>query len=73
MIAKYNESESQLPTEPLLLDSEQARLMLGISARTLWSLTNAKEIPSVRLRRKVMYDLQELRGYVEQLKAQQRK
>lgn len=42
---------------------------LGISRRTLWSLTNCGRIPHVRLSpRAVRYDLEDLRKFVEQCK-----
>ena len=55
---------SPAPLQPLL-DSKQAAALLGISARTLWSLTASAEIRSVRIRRAVRYRLVDLEAYVE--------
>lgn len=38
-----------------LLDAKQTAALLAISARTLWSMTNAGMIPCVRIGRSVRY------------------
>jgi excisionase family DNA binding protein len=38
-----------------LMTAKQAAAMLAISARSLWSMTNARAIPCVRLGRSVRY------------------
>ena len=43
---------------PLLISANKAAETLGVSARTLWTLTRAGTIPHVRLGRRVMYSLQ---------------
>jgi excisionase family DNA binding protein len=44
------------PTDPdTLLNANQTAALLAISARTLWSLTNAGMIPCVRIGRSVRY------------------
>jgi excisionase family DNA binding protein len=44
------------PLDPdTLLDAKQTAALLAISARTLWSMTNAGMIPSVRIGRSVRY------------------
>ena len=54
------------PSEPpLLIDAERAAAMIGIGTRTLWSLTDADEIPHVRIRRRVLYPVEELRRWIE--------
>jgi excisionase family DNA binding protein len=52
------------PNEPLLVDVPAASKLLGISDRTLWSMTKAGEVPCVRLRRRVLYAPQALRDWV---------
>jgi len=49
---------------PLLKPVEAAKL-LSISPRTLWTLTDNGEIPSVRVGRQVRYDLLDLQNYIE--------
>ena len=49
----------------LLLDAHQAARALSISERTLWSLTDKGEIPSVRIGRRVLYDPRALRGWID--------
>lgn len=52
-----------------LLRADQAAAYLGISPRTLWSLTNCGEIASVRFgagrRKSVRYDLCDLEAWIE--------
>lgn len=51
-----------------LLTTKQAAEYLGISQRTLWTMTNAGVIPSVRFgagrRQSVRYDLDDLDGWI---------
>jgi excisionase family DNA binding protein len=49
--------------ERLLVDSREAAKMLGISARTLWSLTNEGRIRPVRIGRLVRYSHDALRQF----------
>jgi hypothetical protein len=39
--------------------------MLGISERLLWTWTNAKSIPHVRIGARVLYPVDELRRWLE--------
>ena len=48
----------------LLLRPSEAAESLGISERTLWSLTDDGTIPCVRLGRSVRYDVEVLRAWV---------
>lgn len=52
--------------EPLLIGAKVAASMLGISARSLWALTNAGAIPVVRLGRRTLYSPAALRSWIEQ-------
>ena len=54
----------EAPTK-LLLNSAEAAQALGISERTLWSLTASGEIPVVRVRRSVRYAVDSLREWIE--------
>ncbi len=59
---------SDTPTTPLLLSATEAARMLSISPRTLWSLTRDGEIPCVRVRHRVLYDIEDLRAYIAEQK-----
>lgn len=50
---------------PLLVSANEASRMLGISSRTLWSMTHAGEIPCVRLRGRVLYDPRDLVAWID--------
>ena len=56
-----------IPTviEPLLIDARTASRILGLSPRTLWSLTNCGTIPCVRIGRAVRYSVDDLRRWIE--------
>ena len=53
---------------PLLLGTRRAAAVLGLSERTLWRLTKSGEVPHVRIGRRVLYDPDDLRAWVESLK-----
>lgn len=48
----------------MLLRPREAAQSLGISERTLWSLTDDGTIPCIRLGRSVRYDIEVLRALV---------
>jgi len=52
----------------LLLKPDEAAKALAISSRKLWAMTNAGEIPCVRLGRAVRYDPEDLLAWIEQRK-----
>ena len=52
----------------LLLNARDAARALSISTRKLWELTNCREIPSVRIGRRVLYDPSDLRAWVDKQK-----
>ena len=53
------------PTTPLLINSKDACVILGISPRKLWALTNCKAIPSRKIGVMVRYSLIELAAWIE--------
>jgi len=53
----------------LLWKPVDAARCLCISPRKLWAMTNAGEIPCVRLGRAVRYDPEDLRRWIEDQKA----
>lgn len=50
---------------PLLIDAKQAATSLSLGARTVWSLTNRRAIPSHRIGRSVRYLPDELAAWIE--------
>jgi excisionase family DNA binding protein len=52
-------------TNPSILKADEAAAFLRISPRTLWTLTNALEIPHVRLGRAVRYRRASLEEWME--------
>jgi excisionase family DNA binding protein len=64
---KLNGSEDRPLThlpEPLLLRPSEAARFLAISPRKLWELTNAREVPAIRIGRSLRYPTEELRDWV---------
>jgi len=55
--------------ETLLLRAKDAAQALSISERKLWSLTQSRDIPSVRIGRSVRYDIRDLREWIEYKKS----
>jgi excisionase family DNA binding protein len=53
------------PELPHLLTVKQAAVVLNISARTLWTLTNTRAIPHLRLGRAVRFDTRDLRAWLD--------
>ena len=58
---------NDIPNEPgpLLLTARQAAQVLGISPRTLFSLTKNGDLPVVRFGRLVRYSPNDLRDWIE--------
>ena len=53
-------------SEPLAVNAKEAAALLGVSQRLLWSLTNAGQVPHVRLGRRVLYPVDELRKWLSE-------
>lgn len=49
----------------LLVSARQASEILGISPRTLWSLTNSRQISCIRIGRSVRYCLDDLKHFID--------
>lgn len=59
-------SPSNSPVDaPLLVDSREAARRLGISPRTLWTLTDDERIKAVRVGRLVKYDPRDLLAFID--------
>ena len=52
------------PIEPLLIDAKRAAVMLGLSARNLWSLTKCNAVPHRKIGRRTLYVPAELRAWI---------
>lgn len=61
------ESNNNMPQPTTqLVSRKEVTAILGISERTLWSMTNAGEIPCVRIRKRVLYRLSHIQQYIEE-------
>jgi len=62
---------SRTPSTPppsdhrLTVNRREAAQMLGISERLLWTLTNAREVPHVRIGARVLYPIDALKQWIE--------
>lgn len=62
-------TENTSASAPLLVSVDNAaRLLGGLSARKVWSLISEKTLPTVRIGRRVMLDVADLRTYIDSLK-----
>jgi hypothetical protein len=53
----------------LLIDEREARRLLGgLCAKTMYNLRRAGELPAVKIGTRTMYDLADLRRFVERQK-----
>lgn len=50
--------------ESLLIGAAAAAELMGVSARTLWTLTDSASLPHVRIGRRVMYRPESLRAWL---------
>lgn len=55
--------------ERLLLAPRDAAKALSVSTRTLWTFTQAGEIPVIRIGRSVRYDPHDLKAWIDRVKA----
>lgn len=53
------------PTAPLLVDRREAGRLLGVSPGTIDNLRTRGELPSVKLLSRRLYDVADLRQYIE--------
>jgi excisionase family DNA binding protein len=51
-------------SDPLLVNAHVASELLGVSERTLWTLTQTGGLPYVRVGRRVMYSPDSLRAWI---------
>ena len=55
----------ELPRPAHLVDSREAARQLGISQRSLWTLTHEGQLPRVRVGRLVRYDQNDLVAFID--------
>jgi excisionase family DNA binding protein len=61
-------STTHTPSAPaLLVDAREAARLLGVSARTVWTITNRGELPSVRINRRVLYRVEALSQFAQRM------
>lgn len=54
---------------PLLVDDPEARRLLGgVCAKTMYNLRRSGEVPFVKLGSRIMYDVADLRAFIERRK-----
>lgn len=58
--------KSDEQSEPLAVNARDAAALLGVSQRLLWTWTHAGQIPHVRLGRRVLYPVDELRKWLSE-------
>lgn len=63
-IATASPADNSPNANELLIDAKQAAERLAISPRLLWSLTNQRKIPAVRIGRSVRYSVDALRDWI---------
>jgi excisionase family DNA binding protein len=59
-----NEQQGRAEPSAMLLKPAEAAKLLQIGERTLWRLTDAGEIPCIRIGRSVRYDPADLRVWI---------
>ena len=62
--------ESRTPPNRLLLNSREASEALGVSERTLATLTQAGALPVIRIGRSVRFALDDIREFVDRSRRQ---
>ncbi|QOV90661.1 helix-turn-helix domain-containing protein [Humisphaera borealis] len=62
-----NQNHTIRPIEKLL-SSREAAAFLGVSARTLWTLADQRQLPAVRIGRLVRFDPADLRDFIDRAK-----
>jgi excisionase family DNA binding protein len=58
-------SDTSTPSAPLLVDRREAGRLLGVSPGTIDNLRLAGELPSVKLRGRRLFDVADLRRFIE--------
>ena len=57
------------PLTPMLVNEREARRLLGgLCAKTMYNLRRAGELPGVKIGSRIMYDVADLRAFIERQK-----
>ncbi len=56
------------PLPPMLVSVRDAAKLLAVCEKSLWSLTNRGELPSVKIGRSVRYSLADLQAFISKNK-----
>ena len=56
---------AQLASQVKLLTIKETAELLGVSDRTVWTLTDRGELPCVRIGRSVRYSIESLREWIQ--------
>lgn len=59
------ETKPNTPPTPLLIGMNEAARLLSLSPRTVWSMANSGELPTVRVRRRVLFNVEALRAWID--------
>ena len=65
-------TEDTAPIVEHLLTYREAGKLLGVTERTVWTLVDRGELPSVRFRRSVRIDPADLRAFIDRSKGGRR-
>jgi excisionase family DNA binding protein len=63
-IATASSADDFSPSEELLITAKEAARRLAISSRSLWTLTNQRKVPVIRIGRSVRYPVDGLRDWL---------
>lgn len=55
--------------DPLLLSIREAARLLGVCERTIWTLTKERQLPHVRIGRRVLFSRKALHDWITQQEA----
>ena len=62
----------QAAVHPILVNARDAAVMLSICPRVLWTMTNCRAIPHLKIGRSVRYAVADLQRWVEANKIKER-
>ena len=60
-----SDTNTPTTTSPLLVDRREAARLLGVSPGTIDNLRTRGELPSLKLRSRRLFDMADLRRYIE--------
>lgn len=63
-IATASPADDSNPTDELLIPAKEAARRLAICERKLWTLTNRRQIPAIRIGKSVRYPVDALKNWI---------